>query len=299
MERVLELGYVGLGVSDIAAWEAFATEILGMEISERLPDGTLLLRMDTNRYRVAVHPSGEDDFAYQGFRVLNEAALEAVAEQVRAWGQEVEVCSKEEAAARRVRGLVRFKDPDGFINEVFWGPLMDYDRPFQSSRPHGGFVTEGQGLGHTNIFVQDIPRAVAFYRDALGMQLSDYIRDTAFFHCNPRHHTLALAQGPRPKRMWHIMLQAKDIDDVGRTYTLCQQKNVPIATNLGRHTNDMMISFYMVTPSGFEIEYGTGGRVVDTDTWQVEYHTAGTMWGHSRTGNSLVMATPPTAGVAR
>ena len=39
---------------------------------------------------------------------------------------------------------------------------------------------------------------------------------------------------------------------------------------LGRHTNDLMTSFYVRTPSGFEIEYGTGGLVVDDDTWQVD-----------------------------
>ena len=36
-----------------------------------------------------------------------------------------------------------------------------------------------------------------------------------------------------------------------------------------------MTSFYVRTPSGFEIEYGTGGLVVDDDTWEVgEHHAA-------------------------
>jgi 3,4-dihydroxy-9,10-secoandrosta-1,3,5(10)-triene-9,17-dione 4,5-dioxygenase len=32
---------------------------------------------------------------------------------------------------------------------------------------------------------------------------------------------------------------------------------------LGTHTDDRMTSFYLRTPSGFEIEYGCGGRFVD------------------------------------
>ena len=44
--------------------------------------------------------------------------------------------------------------------------------------------------------------------------------------------------------------------------------------SLGRHTNDLMTSFYVRTPSGFEIEYGTGGIVVDDDTWTVGSTTA-------------------------
>jgi biphenyl-2,3-diol 1,2-dioxygenase len=50
--------------------------------------------------------------------------------------------------------------------------------------------------------------------------------------------------------------------------------------NLGKHTNDHMVSFYLRTPSGFAVEYGWGAREVDDRTWQVQVHTAGSMWGH-------------------
>ena len=39
-----------------------------------------------------------------------------------------------------------------------------------------------------------------------------------------------------------------------------------IASTLDRHTNDHMTSFYVNTPSGFFIEYGWGGRVIDPKT---------------------------------
>jgi 2,3-dihydroxybiphenyl 1,2-dioxygenase len=212
MARVTQLGYVGLGVIYVDAWERFAPEILGLEVGERLPDGTLLLRMDDDHYRIAVHPNGDDDLAYQGWQVADEQELDEMAAQLRAAGIAVTAGTAEGAAARHVRGLIRCEDPDGFVNEVFYSPQMDYDNPFRSPRGITGFVTGEQGLGHTNIFAQDIAASVRFYRDALGMRLSDYIRSAAFLHCNPRHHSLAIGQGPRPKRMWHIMLQAQTID---------------------------------------------------------------------------------------
>ena len=46
MTSVTQLGYLGLSVSDIAKWEKFATEILGLSIGERADDGSLYLRMD-------------------------------------------------------------------------------------------------------------------------------------------------------------------------------------------------------------------------------------------------------------
>ena len=51
------------------------------------------------------------------------------------------------------------------------------------------------------------------------------------------------------------MLQLESLDDVGAAYYQCQDREIPISATLGRHTNDHMVSFYMVSPSGFEIEY--------------------------------------------
>ena len=116
----------------------------------------------------------------------------------------------------------------------------------------------------------------------------------AFFHCNPRHHSLAFYAAAVRRRLQHFMLQAKSVDDVGATWDLCQDDGVPIARGLGRHTNDHMVSFYLRSPSGFEVEYGWGGRVVDDNTWRVQHHTRGSIWGH----RPLVVAPGPEAVAA-
>lgn len=92
----------------------------------------------------------------------------------------------------------------------------------------------------------------------------------AFFHCNPRHHTLAFYAARAPKQLQHFMLQLTSSDDVGATFDLGQGRGMPIARGLGRYTNDHMVSFYLRTPSGFEVEYGWGGRTVDDSLWQVQ-----------------------------
>ena len=290
MESVTQLGYLGLSVSDINAWEHFATHTLGLQVSERGDDGSLFLRMDEYHHRFLVHPTGKDDLAYIGWEVKDEHGLRAMAEQLTASGIEVKKGTQAEAEARRVVDLLTFKDPSGIASEIFYGPLMTFNLPFQSPRPISGFEGGTLGLGHMVVVMDDFDRSLHFYRDVLGMRLSDFVQverppghkmRLAFFHCNPRHHTLAFYAAPQPpKRLNHFMLQAKTLDDVGATYYLCQDQGVPIARSLGRHTNDHMVSFYLRTPSGFEVEYGWGGRVVDDSTWQVQLHTAGSMWGH-------------------
>ena len=290
MASVTQLGYIGLSVSDINAWEKFATQTLGLQVSEKESDGTLLLRTDEYHHRFLVHPTGKDDVAYVGWEVADEQALRAVAAQLKAAGIEVRSGTSEEAAARGVVGLITFKDPNGIASEVFFGPLMAFHTPFQSPRPISGFEGGGQGLGHIVLAVDNLEQSLEFYRDVLGLRISDFIqierprgvkRRMAFFHCNPRHHSLAFYAMPEAtKRINHFMLQTKSLDDVGATYYLCQDQGVPVARGLGRHTNDHMFSFYLTTPSGFDIEYGHGAVVVDDSTWQVQFHTAGSMWGH-------------------
>ena len=73
---VSQLAYIGIGVSDMAAWERFAKDMLGMEIGERSQDGTVYLRMDEYHHRIALHPSGEDDILYVGLATATPAAYE-------------------------------------------------------------------------------------------------------------------------------------------------------------------------------------------------------------------------------
>ena len=289
MANVTQLGYLGIGVRDIEAWEYYATQSLGLQVSERDDDGTLFLRMDDYRYRIAVHPNGKDDMTYAGWEVADEHALSEVTKQLRKAGTKVKVGKAAEADARRVVGLIKFKDPSGTPTEVFYGPMQSYDSPFVSPRGVSGFVTDTLGLGHIVIAVDDLDESIHFYRDVLGMRISDFIQierppgnkfRMAFFHCNPRHHSLAFMAMKSKQRLNHFMLQAQSINDVGATFDVCQEQGVEIVRGLGRHTNDHMMSFYMKTPSGFQVEFGWGGREVDDATWQVQQHTRGSIWGH-------------------
>jgi extradiol dioxygenase len=110
-----------------------------------------------------------------------------------------------------------------------------------------------------------------------------------FFHCNGRHHTLAFASVPGMVGMHHLMLEVASLDDVGTALDLCNQHKVPLAMGLGRHTNDLMTSFYVRTPSGFEIEYGWGGRLVDNEqSWVVASYGATSIWGHKPPAEHLM-----------
>ena len=99
--------------------------------------------------------------------------------------------------------------------------------------------------------------------------------DLGFVHCNERDHTFAFGL-PVQKNLDHLMLEVDNLDDVFRTYELIQQSQYPVVISPGKHANDHMFSFYCLSPSGFQIEIGYGGRPA---THQSEYYTGDT-YGH-------------------
>jgi 3,4-dihydroxy-9,10-secoandrosta-1,3,5(10)-triene-9,17-dione 4,5-dioxygenase len=126
---------------------------------------------------------------------------------------------------------------------------------------------------------------VHFYTNVLGFRVSDYWRpsgsqhDVVFLHCTPRHHSLALVPAGEPA-LYHFMLEMNTLDDVGYALDRHDATGTPVASGLGKHTNDHMVSFYSRSPSGFQVEIGCGGRLVDDETWLVTQLTKPSFWGH-------------------
>ena len=280
------LGYVGLEVSDLSRWRAFATTTLGLQAIDR--EGSIDLRMDAYASRVNLTEGPLDDLSYAGWEVRDPAGLDQLANRLTQAGMPVDVADDALLAERRVAGLISFKDPEGNRHEAFYGPLQRTDAPFVS--PIGvRFKTGRQGLGHVVLSCRDKPAMMAFFVETLGFRLSDHIRteivpghplEISFLRCNGRHHSLALAPVPIPKKIVHLMFEVATIDDVGRAMYKCLNDKVHLSFTLGRHSNDDMLSFYPVSPSGFDIEYGWGGLEVDDESWHVLTHESNSAWGH-------------------
>lgn len=288
MTTVSRLGYLGFEVSDLPAWERFAVDILGLVVSERRADGSLALRMDDQAQRIVLSPGTRDDLVYAGFEVENETALQQLSERLIKAGFATTKASSEVARARRVSCLHQLEDPTGVPVELFCGPERSTE-PFRSPLVPSGFVTDNEGLGHVVLGTTDPHAMEQFYCELLGMRLSDRIEAElapgfclriVFLHANPRHHTVAFAAAPMPKRIHHFMIEVGAMDDVGHAYDRCLKAGIEIANTLGVHPNDRMFSFYARTPSGFDVEFGWGGRKVDDATWKVERYDRTSIWGH-------------------
>ncbi len=283
---VRALGYIGIDVADLDVWSTYA-EALGAMVVPSSAGDRLDVRIDERPYRVVVRRSdGREGLAFAGWEVADQRALDVATHELEAAGHAVKPSSPDERAERRVSGLVHVTDPGGFALELFWGPVLNH-QPFVAPFGGSGFVTGTLGFGHIVLGTPAISAALEFYTDVLGFRVSDIWRpggsEVVFLHCNPRHHSLALVPATEAQ-LYHFMFEARTLDDVGYALDRHHSNGIPISMDLGKHPNDEMVSFYSRSPSGFDVEIGCGGRLVDDAIWTVTEITKPSLWGHRRAG---------------
>ncbi len=277
------LAYLGISSDQTEDWRQFAGKLLGMQLLDQ-GGKNIAFRMDDRAQRLIVSDEPGDTLAYLGWEVDHREDLEAYAIRLEDAGHKVERGSTSLSDKRLVEELIYFTDPAGYRVELVWKPFTVSD-PFIPGRPIDGFKTGPYGMGHAVLYVSDVEPVVRFYRDILGFHLSDYGLKPLplyFFHLNGRHHSFAIV-GSNRKGFHHFMVEYENLDDVGQGYDLAGLEENRIAYTLGRHTNDYMTSFYAHTPSGFFVESGWGGRIIDPATWRPHETNVGpSFWGHER-----------------
>lgn len=295
---ISNLAYVGFTSPAADEWRTFGPEILGTEVVPS-DDGVVRLRIDDKAWRIAIHPGEVDDVAYVGWEVA-DAELAPMRDRAEGFGCSVHDDGGGLAGQRRVGRISWFEDPFGFRHELV--DTVEGGHTFTPGRPLvGSFVTGEQGLGHIVFIVADGEQGQRLATDVLGMKPSDTVSvgglDVKFYHCageQSRHHTMAMVGFPGMVGVFHMMLELSDIDDVGTALDLVKDRDLPLPMDLGRHPNDLMTSFYVRGPSGFDIEYGTGGRVVDDTNWEIGSYDRASLWGHRPPAGG-----PPPPGILR
>ncbi len=178
-------------------------------------------------------------------------------------GVEINLASDELCTKRSVKKAYLCTDPNGVTHELYFGAAI----------------------------AQNAEKTRHFYQNILCMRISDYIKgevapggpilDATFMRTKTgRHHSVAFAEMPFPKKLHHFMLQVTDMNDVGLACQRCKEVQIPFFMELGHHPNDQMFSFYVQSPSGFGLEIGWGGIIVEEGKWEVKTYSQPIDWGH-------------------
>jgi 2,3-dihydroxybiphenyl 1,2-dioxygenase len=286
----IELGYLGLEVADGGAFRDFLAETIGIVPGDPTVDGLATWRNDQKAHRILVADGPANDAVCIGFEATDADTFESTLARLERAGHRTTAGTSDERGTRRVADLAHVEAPWGMRIEVVHG-LADAPTPFASDLVAGGFLTNDVGFGHVVLATTAFDDSHQFVTEGLGMTQSDWVEteiaggvelEVRFYHCNERHHSVALARAPfdLPQTLHHVMFEVDDRDDVGRAFDRAWNAGVGIANGLGRHDNDGMFSFYVVSPAGFQVEVGYGGRRITDDWDDNRRYDRISIWGH-------------------
>jgi catechol 2,3-dioxygenase len=210
----LRIGSVALAVSDVGRSADFYERVLGLPLIER-DEHSARLGADSQRAALALSdiaaptplPPGATGLYHVAWLHPDRAALAETVRRVAAarW-------PFEGASDHGVSEALYLSDPDGLGIEIY------ADRPRELwARPAGGRGVEmvtlpldlddllaqfsdepapalspDTAVGHVHLKVADVPRAAAFYRDALGLEEQAQLPSAAFLAAGGYHHHVGL-----------------------------------------------------------------------------------------------------------
>src|SRR5262249_35851923 len=277
------LGYIGVRAKDVGDWASYGENFLGLQRIDKSRSG-LAFRMDDRKQRLVVDADGGQGIAFFGWEVADAAALDAVAARIEAAGTKVARGSRALPGRAHVQDLI-----------VLHGPARQPARNLPRCADHHRSVqARPQHFRLPHRSARHGPRGDAFraHRRGDGV-LSERPRiqgqrlrlrpfPAYFFHVNPRHHSIAFVESGI-NMVHHMMVELYSFDDVGQGYDLALGEPERIGVTLGRHSGDYVTSFYTWNPSGFLVEYGWGGQLIDDSTWKpFERKFGPSLWGHER-----------------
>jgi catechol 2,3-dioxygenase-like lactoylglutathione lyase family enzyme len=142
-------------------------------------------------------------------------------------------------------------------------------------------------LAHVLVFARDVGRSLAFYRDALGLRLSDEVPGgAAFLHAvhGSDHHVLALVKSDAPG-LHHCSWLTPSIQEIGQGAFHMAEQGYRRGWGLGRHVLGSNFFHYVRDPWGSFAEYSGGSDFIPADRdWPGEAQAAEDafyLWGPS------------------
>lgn len=253
MIHLRDVCYVRLGTRDLEGATRYATTILGLQISER-GRGAVHFKSDQREHTLC-YLEGDPAEQVVAFEVDSRAELDAAGAELERLGHPVQRGSADEAAQRKVRDYIAFRDPTGNRIELAWRPQMG------TRRYHGERDAGITGFSHVGLCTTDAARDEIFWTTVCNARVSDRIGDAPLLRIDEVHHKIALFPTHRAG-IQHINHQVESSDDVQRSFHFLRERGIPVVFGPGRHPTSSARFLYFEGPDGMVYEYSSGVRSI-------------------------------------
>lgn len=253
MINLRDVSYVRMGTRDLEGAEVFASDYLGLEVSER--HGHAVYFKSDSRAHTLCYFEGDPSDQAVAFEIGSEDELDQAAATLAGMDRDVRLGTHEEAARRKVKAFIAFRDPTGNNIELVV-------RPEQSGKRYHGTRDAGiTGFSHVGLCTTNPARDEAFWTQVCNARVSDRIGDAPLLRIDEVHHTIALFPANR-SGIQHINHQVESADDIQRSFHFLRDRQVSMVFGPGRHPTSSAKFLYFEGPDGMVFEYSSGVREI-------------------------------------
>lgn len=238
MERVKQLGYLTIGVTNLDEGIDFYSRVARLHLTERR-GRTAFMTGGREHHWIRMEEGSGAGVRRMSLEALDEAALEGVRADLRSGG--IDVTEGGDIKDDKVQRWLRFADPAGAEVELFLGMEQ---RPVDPPSP--GVAIEK--FLHAGWEMPNYDATYDFYTRILGFRPSDFIGNAvSFLHCGDRfHHSLALIRSSAAAPKFnHFCVQVESLDDVMRFRHNALRHGARLRDDLLRHAPSGSIGVYV------------------------------------------------------
>jgi catechol 2,3-dioxygenase len=269
---ISEIGHVALRVRDLAAAQEFATNVLGLHLTERTADA-LWFTHGTSHHSLHYIAADEDALDHAGLVAPDAESLATARKRVEAAGLRV---IEDGPLGRGVEDGFAFQGEDGFVFEI-------YSRMTTTKPDLAAGVLRPRRLGHFNFFVPHPRRTEQMFTELFDFRVSDRIDEGVFLRCNVDHHGIGLFPGRG--RIHHCAWEYPTMIEIGAIADLIDARGDSVLWGPLRHGMGRNIATYVQEPSGLVQEFYSDMERIYADArhipgeWSYDGHKWVSLWG--------------------
>jgi catechol 2,3-dioxygenase len=307
-QDIAHVGHVELLTPKLDESVAFFKNIVGLHESGRAGSSVYLRAWgDYARYTLKLTASPKAGLGHLAFRTRSDEVLQSMVLFLVQNGVKGEWHDGDFGHGR----AFRFLSPDGHALELYFAaerfvPTAE-NRPGFKNQPQK-YIPNGiapRRLDHINLLAADVKACRLFFRDMLGMRVTEQIvfeeeqEMGAWLATTLKSYDVAFTKdhGGARGRFHHLTYFMDSREDVLRAADILVENNVFIETGPHKHSIGQTFFLYCYEPGGNRFDIGAGGYLILDPEWQPvvwsrEERAKGQAWGLQTVSTFHTYGTP-------
>ncbi len=246
--EVRELRYIRLATDNLDQDTAFAGNILGLQLAEKM-EGYSYLRSDFRACSLCYCATDDGDAV--AFTVGEKQDLDNLKARLSAFEVNADYLDAAACEIPKIKAGLTWDAPNGVKIEFVWRPMSS------GWRYHGPRDAGLTGLQSVLMACTDIAVNERFWTEILGGTVSDWAGDTAYIRFDDSHHRVALYPSKKDGILG-VDFAVEGINNIMQNFYFLKGRQVPVVQGPGLQTASNKKFVVAKGPRGVLYSYSAG-----------------------------------------